>query len=337
MTEFRRDPLTHRWIVTGYALSDNPEELVPTLRKPPETCPFCEGKEYLTPPENYAIRKNANPNGPGWDIRVVPNRATDLRIVELQKRAQGGVYDLQNGSGIHETIIETSQHVTRFSQLEIPQMANVLRAYQQRNGEHKKNHLLKGTLIFRNQGKGSAVIYEHTHSQIISLPFVPRMIHDELVGAKRYYDLKTRCIFCDMAAEEIKINQRVIFEKGNYLAWCPFAARFPFEVWVISRQHHSEFLNADSNSFDDLAVVLKTVLSKIEKIMGDAPISFILHTAPLRFDELEEHQSATDAYHWHIEILPHALPAGGFEWGGDFFLSPPTPENCAKVLIQTQI
>ena len=269
MTEFRRDPLTHRWIITGFASSENPEELVPTLKKAPETCPFCEGKEYLTAPESYAIRKNGNYNGPGWEIRVVPNRGTDLRIAELHKRGQSGIYDLQDASGVHETIIETPKHINRFSELEIGQVVNVLKTFQQRYGEHKKNHLLKSALIYRNQGKGSAVIYEHTHSQIISLPFIPRMITDEITGAKKYFHFKSRCIFCDMVVEETKINQRIVFEKGDYLAWCPFAARFPFETWIVPKKHHSEFVCADSNSFEDLGTVLKTVLAKIEKIVGE--------------------------------------------------------------------
>jgi UDPglucose--hexose-1-phosphate uridylyltransferase len=254
MTEFRRDPLIRRWVVTGFAKSERPEDLVPDPEKnAQDPCPFCEGNEYRTPPETYAVRKDGTPaNSPGWSVRVVPNRGTDLRIVELQKRAQGGVYDLQNASGIHETVVETPQHVVRFSQLPVEQIAQVLRAFQARYEEHKKNHLLKGLLIFRNHGRGSAGTFDHTHSQMVSLPFVPKAISDEMEGARRFHDLKTRCIFCDMIVEETRIGERKVLENSHYFAWCPFASRFPFEVWIMPKQHEAEYLRADPATFMNL-------------------------------------------------------------------------------------
>lgn len=334
MTEFRRDPLIGRWVVTGFSHGRNLQELIPTLNKnAQEVCPFCSGKEHLTPPETYAVRRrDSHPNKPGWEIRVIPNRATDLMMGELHKRAQGGIYDLQNPSGIHETIVESPEHVTRFSALSIEQMVKILDTFQKRHAEHKKNHTLKGTLIFRNQGRGSVSLFEHTHSQIISLPFIPKTLSDELSGAKRFYDMKMRCIFCDMIFEETRIKTRVISENDHYFAWCPFASRFPFEIWVIGREHQSDFLDAGPDTFTDLARILKTVLEKVEKVLGDYPISFVLHTAPLRCDVTEDCSYISSVYHWHIEILPHALPPGGFEWGWDFFLSPPAPETCAQIL-----
>lgn len=330
MTEFRRDPLVHRWVVTGFDQTDQFEK--PTVIEEKE-CPFCEGHEQLTPAETYAIRKSGSAaNGPGWEIRVVPNRGTDLRTGELHKRAQGGIYDLQNATGIHETLIETPEHVSRFSQLTAAQIVQILKTFQQRNAEHKKNHLLKGILIFRNQGKGGAGTYEHTHSQIISLPFIPRTISDELLGAKHYYELKNRCIFCDMISEEKKLNLRIVLENDHYFAWCPFASRFPFELWILSKTHQSEFVHADSNTFADLSLLLKTILTRIENVLGTIPISFVLHTAPLRCNITDDCSYIPSAYHWHIEILPHPKPVGAFEWGGDFFLSPLAPEDCAKIL-----
>ena len=337
MTEFRRDPLTHRWIITGFA-KNNPEELIPVdLKKSSGVCPFCPGNEYLTPPENYAVRTKGQANEPGWEIRVTPNRATDMSVVDLQKRPQGSVYDLQNASGLHETIIESPSHISRFSQLEIPAIISLLNTFQKRCWEHRKNHQVKSLLIFRNQGKGCAGTYEHAHSQMISVPFVFKAIENELNGAKKFFEQKNRCIFCDMYREENTIQDRLVFQKGDYIAWTPFASRFPFEVWILGQPHQSQFTQAEPKTFEDLAHVLKTVLTKIETTLGDTPISFVLHSAPLRFETEEEIALSDQAYHWHIEILPHAFPAGGFEWGGDFFLSPPTPEACAKILRDQKI
>ncbi len=335
MTEFRRDPLTRRWVITGLDQNNSPEDHLrsPLKKVPPKDCQFCEGREQMTPPETYAVRKDSTQaNTPGWQIRVVPNRATDLHSGELAKRSQGGLYDMQNGAGIHETVIETPQHISQFSQLSAAHISDVFKTFQLRTREHKKNQLLKGTFIFRNQGKRSAGVYDHTHSHIVSLPFVPKTIQDELSGAKWHYDLKTRCLFCDMIAEEKKLNLRVLFENDRYFSWCPFASRFPFECWIMAKQHQHDFTHADSAGFGDLAEIVKKTLTALEKTLGDCPMSFVLHTAPLRGDVTEDNSYIQPAYHWHIEILPHAWPVGGFEWGGDFFLSPPLPEKCAAIL-----
>src|SRR3989344_5690575 len=100
MTEFRRDPLIGRWIVTGFAQGSEAKDLIHSLKpNPPSECPFCEGNERLTPPESYCLRKAGTlPNRPGWETRVVPNRGTDLSMGDLQKRGLGGIYDLQNAS-----------------------------------------------------------------------------------------------------------------------------------------------------------------------------------------------------------------------------------------------
>jgi len=337
MAELRRDPLLDRWIITGTAKGESLEELITTYKKvDSQQCPFCEGKEKETLPEVFAVRQTGSgADTPGWQVRVIPTRTQTLTPQgELQKRGEGGIYDLENAIGSHEIIIVSPKHLTHFSQLSPEEIAEVIKVYRLRLQELGKNNLCRYALIFHNQGAGPVAV-EHAHSQIVALPFVPKTIREEINGAKKYYNFKMRCIFCDILEQEIETNKRVVLENEDYLAFTPFASRFPFEVWILPKRHGCCFVESEEKTFSNLGVVLKNTLTSIEKVLANPPLNFILHTAPLRYQELDEGEIISDVYHWHFEILPHALPAGGFEWGGDFYLNPPLPEVTAKILRET--
>lgn len=334
MAELRRDPLFDRWIITGSAKGESLEELIPIYKKiNSQECPFCEGKEKETLPEVSALRPSGSgANTSGWQVRVIPNRTQALTPQgDLQKRGEGGIYDLENAVGSHEIVIVSPKHLTHFSELSSEEVTQVLKVYRSRLEELSKNALFRYALIFHNQG-GGPVAVEHAHSQIVTLPFVPKTIREEINGAKRYYNFKMRCIFCDIIEQEIETNKRIVLENDDYLAFTPFASRFPFEVWILPKKHGCCFVESDEETFFNLGVVLKNILKKIEKFLVNPPLNFLIHTAPLRYQELDEEEIISDVYHWHLEILPHALPAGGFEWGGDFYLNPPLPEVTAKIL-----
>ena len=42
-------------------------------------------------------------------------------------------------------------------------------------------------------------------------------------------------------------------------------------------------------------------------------------------------------YHWHFEIMPKLVRAGGFEWGSGFYINPTPPEEAAKFLREAKI
>ncbi|MFH1738328.1 MAG: hypothetical protein ABIH23_04925, partial [bacterium] len=80
-------------------------------------CAFCEGNESYTPPEIMAIPKDGRrqPNGKGWLIRVVPNRAPILTVEGEEEREGVGMFDRMRGVGAHEIIIESPQHEDRLT------------------------------------------------------------------------------------------------------------------------------------------------------------------------------------------------------------------------------
>src|SRR5262245_50528228 len=113
MPELRKDPVSGRWVIISTDRQKRPNdfrvEVASVLTA--EQCPFCPGREALTPPEIMSYRQNGSaPNSPGWDVRVVANKFPALQIEGNLDRVGEGMFDRMNGVGAHEVIIETPHH-----------------------------------------------------------------------------------------------------------------------------------------------------------------------------------------------------------------------------------
>jgi len=327
MPELRKDPVNGRWVIIATERAARPSDFKaapPTISN--GFCPFCEGNEDKTPPEIAATRKpGARPNAPGWSVRVVPNKFPALQIEgQLDKRADG-IYDKMNGIGAHEVIIETPEHVVSSTGLPRHHMAEVITTYRDRLADLKRDRRLVFGMIFKNVGKAAGASLEHTHSQLIATPIVPIRVGREMTGALDFYHYRGRCIYCDMLDQEQGFEQRVIADSARYLAFAPFASRFPFECWVVPKEHQAHFEAIGAEQIDELAGVLTTTLRKLEGALEWPPYNFVIHSTPFDVGDVEH-------YHWHIEVIPRLTHVAGFEWGTGFYINPVAPESAAEYM-----
>ncbi len=327
MPELRKDPIIGRWVIISTERGKRPTDFTPKkIVKKGGFCPFCWGNEDKTPPEIFAIRPdNSPPNTPGWTLRVVPNKYPALRIEGQLNRRGEGIYDLMNGVGAHEVIIETPDHEKSLSDLDIQSIHNVVKVYRNRTLDLKKDVRLKYVMIFKNHGEEAGASLEHTHSQLIATPIIPKRVIEEMEGSKNYFKFKERCIYCDIIRQELKDNVRVIFDEEEFIAIEPFAPRFPFETWILPKNHHSHFENSNDEILMHLSITLKTVLQKLNSALLSPPYNFVIHSTPMQ-------EAPCEYYHWHIEFMPKLTKVAGFEWGTGFYINPTSPEDAAKYL-----
>jgi len=230
-----------------------------------------------------------------------------------------------NGIGAHEVIIEAPEHNVTLGEMSEKRAEDIFWAIRDRFLDLKKDLRMRYILAFKNHGEAAGATLEHSHSQLIALPVMPRRVQEELEGAKRYYDLKERCIFCDILRQEINTGSRVVLETEHFLAVCPYAARFPFEIWVLPRRHFSNFEDSDVPTFHNLGWVMPVLVREIDKVLERPAYNVMIHTAPL-----QEH--GLPYYHWHMELIPKLTKVAGFEWGTGFYINPTPPEESAKFL-----
>ena len=332
MPELRKDPIIGRWVIISTSRGKRPTDFGESMRKGNGGfCPFCYGNERVTPPEILAFRRNDSaPNTEGWSLRVVPNKFPALQIEgRLDKRADG-IYDKMNGIGAHEVIIETPHHDKTLSTLPLDKVADTLWAYRERMVDLKRDNRFKYVLVFKNEGATAGASLEHSHSQLIALPIVPKRVAEEVQGALQHYRYKERCVYCDILHQELDDRIRVIAENEAYVSLAPFTPRFPFETWILPKEHWSSFEAVSRDQLGPLAWILQDTLKRIDKTLSVPPYNYILHTSPIG-EEINEH------YHWHIEIIPKLTRVAGFEWGSGFYINPTPPEEAAEFLREARV
>jgi UDPglucose--hexose-1-phosphate uridylyltransferase len=327
MPELRKDPVVGRWVIIATERARRPSDFASEpVRRVGGACAFCEGNEGQTPPEILAGRgPESRPNGPGWSYRVVANKFPALRIEGELEPSGEGLFDRMNGVGAHEVVVETPTHLASLATLSVDAVTDVLVAFRERVVDLKKDPRFEYVLVFKNHGEAAGASLEHPHSQLIATPIVPIMVAEEVAGAARYYALKERCVWCDILRQERRDGRRTIVEAGGFVALAPFAPRFPFETWILPTVHRAAFEESGVDELRGLAGLLGDFLRRIDRVLGDPPFNFMLHTVPLRAGELE-------SFHWHLEVIPKLTRVAGFEWGSGFFINALPPEDAAAAL-----
>lgn len=280
----------------------------------------------MTPPEVLAFRPNGSAaNGPGWDLRVVPNKFPALQVEGELDRQGEGMFDRMNGIGAHEVVIESPDHTETLATMSEAHIERVLWAFRERIVDLKRDTRFRFILVFKNAGAAAGATLEHSHSQLIALPIVPDFVREELEGARRHYESKERCVYCDIIRQEVAADRRVVQENAEIVALSPYAPRFPFETWLLPRQHGARFEDAPRHVYESLARMLKAVLQRMNRALEHPAYNLVIHSAPFS-------EPRGDFYHWHVEVLPKLARQAGFEAGTGFYINPTSPEEATRVL-----
>ena len=328
MSDLRRDPIVGRWVIMDTDHPFKPEEYEhEQYIQKGGLCPFCYGNESMTPPEIDSMRDmHTQPNTSGWQVRVVPNKFPALQVEgDIDRRALG-IYDLSNGVGAHEILIETPYHSKDLSDLLNEEVEKIISMYCRRIMDLEKDKRFKYIMLFRNYGPAAGASLEHPHTQLIALPMVPKNVMEELKGASEYFEYRERCIFCDIIRQETQEKERIIMENKFFLSFFPFVSRFPFEIWIVPKKHNGHFAHMPGEELPAFSLILKDTITKIKKVFPNLSYNYIIHTSPVNGD------GDNESYHWHVELMPKLMRVAGFEWGTGFYLVPTPPELAAQYL-----
>ena len=292
--ELRKDPITRSWVVIREDAVAEPA---------PQPCPFCPGNEHLTPKALLTLPESGAP----WQVRVFPHFDPLFRIEGEAARAGDGLYDRMRAVGADEVVVELREHGRRLSEATESEIVRVLEAYALRLSDLKKDERFKYISVFKHAGAAAGQESFHSCAQVAATPFVPRRVLHELRSAREYFQLKERCLFCDILRQELRQKTRVVEASDHYATLCPFASRAPYEIWLLPRRHRHSFEDdyTRSKSRSDLARLLRRTLQRVESVAEGYHLA--MHTAPNTVADLGRvgyWQSLEEDFHWHIEIMP---------------------------------
>lgn len=329
--ELRKDPLLGRWIAV-LSESKSPSEY-PLHSEPAEaqeSCIFCAGREHETSGEIMSLPAVSGHNG--WATRVIPNFSPVFQVEGELGRKGDGMYDKMNSIGANEIIVESPEHCRRPEDMGLDQMCKVIMTYKERMSDLENDARLRYTLIYKNCGREAGAVFSHPISHLASTPVIPKRVKEELDGAKQYFSYKERCIFCDIIREELRTGSRVIIETRHFIAFCPYASKFPFESWILPKRHYCAFQDIGKEEIEDLALILSSVLKKLRAAFSGLAFNYFIHSAPNRIPRKNHWHTLGEDFHWHLEIMPRLMRTSGFEWGSGFYILPTSPEHASGYL-----
>lgn len=332
MAEIRRDLVKNKWVGIAADMALDPQEF-PINKWGINTdssgifCPFCEGHEAFTPPEIMAVRdSDSDINGPGWSIRVIPNKFPVLRPDGILEKKNHGIYSNYNGLGRQEVIIETPRHGVDLYEYDQDRIRLIIKVLKHRYTDLSQDDRIKYIQIYKNRGIFAGASQEHSHSQIMGLPLVPH----ENSGVTDYYNKMGSCLLCDMVKQEKLARERLILESEHFLALCPYASRFPYEAWVIPKAHAEHFGAISEAEITELAMICKKYTSTMIDCLRNPAYNYMLNSAPVNVPYLP-------GFHWYLEITPRLLVTAGVDIATGMFMNPVAPELAAQLFRNHEI
>ena len=327
--EIRQNKATRQWVIYSPARRKRPrdfqapygerEGISGSAHEP--GCPFCPGNDDLLP---RIIMETHGTDG-AWRTRVVPNKFPALVPEGDTARFASGIYVTMNGYGRHEVVVESPFHDRHMARMSSEEVYAVIETYHARYRELMREHENMMTIIFRNHGKRAGTSLIHPHSQIIVTAIVPHHVRSREEEAQRYFDEWGRCVYCDIMEFEMKERTRVIQENGSFVAFVPFAAEVPFELWIVPKTHCADFGSVSDAERHDLASILREALLRLYRKLGDPDYNYVINTAArFRADEPQ--------LHWYLHIHPRLTTRAGFEIGSGISINPSMPEDDAAFL-----
>ncbi|WP_062641009.1 galactose-1-phosphate uridylyltransferase [Streptomyces maremycinicus] len=336
MTELRQDPFTHDWVAIAPGREERPRRTPrpqsadgrPAQRAAADpACPFCPGREESTPPEIWRLPAPAGTAEADWAIRVVPNRYPVLDPGDRPARHHtSGLHTRADGTGSHEVVIESPDHDWDLADGDDTAVADILRAYRTRTRVLREAR--PGLVLpFRNHGAAAGTSLPHPHSQIVATPIVPLRFRHLFDVARAYYDDTGRCLYVDHTVAELADGRRVLAATEHAAALAPYAARAPYETWIVPQRHQASFADAPDKILEQTAALLRRTLAALRDLLGDVPYNYALISAP-------NGEEATAYFAWHLQIVPRLTEPAGFELGTGIAVNPVPPEHAAARLRQ---
>jgi UDPglucose--hexose-1-phosphate uridylyltransferase len=277
----------------------------------------------MTPNQSLLYKRE---DGNGWQVRAFANKFPALSPGGRTSRdVKEGFFTEMQGVGIHEVVVETPLHNRSLALMEEDDISKVLNAYRERYNELSQQPFAKLVVIFKNHGLAAGTSLEHSHSQLVVTPLVPKHVRLRHEVAMRYYDKNGRCLYSDLVNYELESGKRIVMNTENFVAFHPFASQRPFETWILPKKQQASFGSVSDESLGNLAHILRINLIKLYQGLNDPDFNYVIDTAPVS-DENELY------YMWHMRIIPRLTEVAGFEIGSGIYINTAVPEETARFI-----
>lgn len=329
LNEFRKDLVSGDWTLFATARSRSLRKYEPDPVVPKEECPF----EDLNASQNEIIWRY--PDNDEWFATLIKNKFPAVKQGLCEVEQSVGPFKTFDAIGDHEVVVYRDHNRSIYDFTE-PEMKKVIEIYKKRYTElaSQSSDCMKYILPFHNHGKVAGASVYHPHSQIITTPILPPDVSRSINGSFQYYKEHKKMVYSDMLEWELKERKRVIYENSDFIVFCPFTSKYPYEMRIFAKEHHAHFHEIPEEKIPPLADALRTAIQKMGIVLDKSPFNFYIHAASMG-NGLGVHSH--EYYHWHIEIVPHLKIDAGFEIGTGIEINIIDPDEAAEQLRNAQV
>jgi len=282
----------------------------------------------MTPPETLSYRDKENQK---WRVRVISNQFPALSPEgNTARKLNDDFFISMDGMGIHEVVIETPEHNKALALQEKSGVVDILHAYRERYNAMIRVPFVKLVIIYKNYGPMAGTTLEHSHSQLVATPVIPKQLRTQHKVAARYYGSTGSYLYADMVSHEIKSGKRIVMETGSFVAFHPFASHSAFETWIVPKVNQSSFGDISTNDLEDLAHILRIILLKLHRGLNNPDFNYVINSAPAGDED-------KNCFRWHMRIIPRLIELSGFEIGSGINMNAVVPEETAKFMREMKV
>lgn len=325
MPQLRQNIITGDWVVIAPERAKRPSDFVTSgmvRRDHREGCAFCVGSGA------WSTRLHGKDNETDH-VYVIPNKypafVSAENLCERRSFPLEDFYTTKAAVGGHEVLVVKDHDLTL---PKFPQgvMTDLLTVMQHRYRHYAEVDCSPEYMMgIYNYGQEAGASIWHPHAQLFASAIVPNLVAAEKRGAEQYFESNGVCVFCDVGNHERRTKVRLLAETDRFLSFTFYAARFPFEIWILPKTHLSRFDHASLVELADLAQVMRQALARLDDTLHNPPLNIFIHSLPNTSEE-------SDYFHWHMEIAPRLTTYGGFELGGSTVIDIVSPEKAAQFL-----
>lgn len=268
--ELRLDPLLNEWV----AMASHRQGRI--FLPPKELCPLCPTKPGLLseiPEADYEVVVFDNrfpslrPPGDDWSLPTELN--LDTPIVD--------------SAGKCEVVCFTAEHATSFKDLPQARIATLLTAWRDRTAEISRLPFIEQVFIFENRGEEIGVTLFHPHGQIYAYSYITPRTEKMLAVARAHKERTGKVLMDEIVAREIRDEVRIVAKNKSWIAYVPWASRYPFEIHVAPLRPVTDLTELDDEQSADFPAIAKEVMLRLDGVFG-IEMAYIAawHQAPVR-------------------------------------------------------
>ena len=334
-SSLRTDVLTGRQVIVAPERGSRPGACSsePTLTNPESGDPFLEGREFETPHETLALRRDdTSPDQTGWLIRVVPNQFPAVRPNNFQEPplnfstgrevVDSVLHRRIFASGHHEVVVENPRSESCFADLSVAEAVRIVLAWQRRVRELETLDGILSVTVFKNEGFSAGASLPHAHSQILALHTLPPEMQTRELRMDEYRTATGHRLLQDLCEEEFRKQERVIDLADDSVLLCPFAGRMGWQMRCIPQHSETSFSKTSESVLVQMASQLWAGARSLRHCAGPLALNLTL-VQPMH---------SRNAADWFLELLPRPARLAGFELATDVDIVTIAPEAAAERL-----